>query len=516
MERPTVRRVNRGAVKVRRRRDDKEHAEKIHRRHVSLASRLILGLKQRRIGVALGVLRIGLILAAILGLISVIQRQGSGTIFATRGTSLRPPPARDSTPYPTFPTSFLIPKNIGGKQIWKEAGYQTRPRVMGYYFRDEDDDESEPRSLLIGAERLEPNLQRRLTHRVMDVTQEELDAQKGLGNSRDYRHGRMDKFEKNGCKAQYQWQKQSFPTCNTVHEQDLTNLHADSSKDVQVGLIANGYWRDVWMVTDSTENVHAFKTLRYEHKWEERNFDRHRRDAVAMERLTSATTVVDIYGFCGNSGMFQFADGGDIERIIWHPPKGRQLVPQERLVVAYQVAAAIADVHGFAGEIPAIVHTDITPSQFVFTDGVYKLNDFNRARFVTWDAKRNTTCGFHVGNNPGTFRSPEEYERDLETEKIDVYSMSNIFYSLLTELWPFRDEEEKTAQRHIKEGKRPTLPKRILETKDPSEIAILKAMKMGWEHKPEKRPTAKAIADFLDSELSKLVFGPNSNVTEMK
>jgi len=35
-----------------------------------------------------------------------------------------------------------------------------------------------------------------------------------------------------------------------------------------------------------------------------------------MERLTKSNFVVDIYGFCGNSGLFEYADGGDIKDAI--------------------------------------------------------------------------------------------------------------------------------------------------------------------------------------------------------
>jgi hypothetical protein len=36
-----------------------------------------------------------------------------------------------------------------------------------------------------------------------------------------------------------------------------------------------------------------------------------------MERLTRNPFVVDIYAYCGNSGVFEFADGGDIADALW-------------------------------------------------------------------------------------------------------------------------------------------------------------------------------------------------------
>ena len=44
---------------------------------------------------------------------------------------------------------------------------------------------------------------------------------------------------------------------------------------------------------------------------------------------------------------------------------------------------------------------DITPSQFIYIDGRYKVNDFNRCRFMRVDESDNSPCGFFVGANPG-------------------------------------------------------------------------------------------------------------------
>ena len=177
-------------------------------------------------------------------------------------------------------------------------------------------------------------------------------------------------------------------------------------------LLSNGYWRDVWLtrsyLTNTQKETIILKTLRWEHEYEDRNYDRHRRDAVSMEHLTSSPRVIDIYGYCGNSGLSEFAPGGDIELGLWGSdhtaPQGWNIT--EVLIVAYQVAKAIADMHNFDKEgVASMAHTDITPSQFVNVDGIYKLNDFNRVRFIRWNKRTKEPCPFHVGNNPGNVSS---------------------------------------------------------------------------------------------------------------
>ena len=205
----------------------------------------------------------------------------------------------------------------------------------------------------------------------------------------------------------------------------------------KVRLIANGYWRDVWRVIEqqqhqpheedeegiSSQHMQGnygpvvLKTIRYEHEYDERNFDRHRRDAVAMERLTSSKYVVDIYAFCGNSGLFQYADGGSLEDYIYDDEDEEgggglsQWNSKHKLMIAHQLASGLSDVHNFANKdgIAAIAHTDITAGQFVFigdghSKGIFKLNDFNRCRFLLWNEKENKPCGFYVGSNPGSVR----------------------------------------------------------------------------------------------------------------
>ena len=163
------------------------------------------------------------------------------------------------------------------------------------------------------------------------------------------------------CQVQYDWQRTTYPTCNNLHELDMTRLLSSSSSfettmsqgratttqspSPQVPLttgdsssrlkyMANGYWRDVWTVQElnvdnnnnnnyyqkyynNNNNVVVLKTMRYEHDFVARNYDRHRRDALVAGHLTKSKFVVDIYGYCGNSAVFEYGTGGDIVSAIW-------------------------------------------------------------------------------------------------------------------------------------------------------------------------------------------------------
>jgi len=351
-----------------------------------------------------------------------------------------------------------------------------------------------------------------------DDPEESLEKRKKR-ESRKYEHNMADPFETGTCQAQYDWQLHHRPNCNHLMEQDLTRLGlVDRDWHSYVRFLANGYYRDVWKIQDRNtgpEKV-VLKTLRYEHEFIDRNYDRHRRDAVAMEQLASSPVIVDIYGFCGNSGIFEYADGGSLDDIIFdeHDSRQKDWSPSDKVMIAYQIASALAAVHNQHKEgVAAIAHTDMKSNQYVYFESskTYKLNDFNRCRFLAWDTKTNEPCTFEVGKNPGNYRSPEEYAYDGETEKVDVYSMGNIFYEIMTGFWTFYHVKSKRVPTLVKKGIRPKISPKILNSTNPFDQALLHVTFRCWEHDPKVRASAREIQRYLEDTLNRL--GVPNNTT---
>lgn len=215
---------------------------------------------------------------------------------------------------------------------------------------------------------------------------------------------RSEPFETEYCKAMYEWQKSSFPTCNIIHENQIQEYDI---VDKTIQKINYGFFRDIWKVQISaaeskTRQYVVLKTLRTDKEYDEYNADRHRRDAVALERLTSSPHVVNIYGHCVNSQMTEYSGEGDVYDAVFYPKHGSTLSKEDALRIAIQVATGIADMHNLEkdGQAP-MAHTDIAPTQFILIDGYYKLNDFNRVRFIRWNNETNMPCPYQVMNNPG-------------------------------------------------------------------------------------------------------------------
>ena len=151
-----------------------------------------------------------------------------------------------------------------------------------------------------------------------------------------------------------------------------------------------------------------------------------------------------------------------------------------------------------------MAHTDISPGQYIKVGNIYKLNDFNRARFIRWNIKKNKPCGYYVDKNPGKNRSPEEYKYAEQSEKVDVYSLGNIFYMLLQREWPFSDVTDAETKKLVKDGYRPSFDADIWNSTDPSDIALKEAMLMCHEQDPRERASARQVEKYLRKQLRKL------------
>ncbi|CAN0308039.1 unnamed protein product, partial [Scytosiphon promiscuus] len=100
-----------------------------------------------------------------------------------------------------------------------------------------------------------------------------------------------------------------------------------------------------------------------------------------------------------------------------------------------------------------VVHADLQPRQLLLDDqGVVKVNDLNRCRFMAKD-EDGEPCPFRISKGNGVWRSPEEYAGEDLTEKLDIYSLGNIFWAMLGRQAPFvRDDYYKGK---VLDGERP-------------------------------------------------------------
>jgi serine/threonine protein kinase len=261
------------------------------------------------------------------------------------------------------------------------------------------------------------------------------------------------------------------------------------------------------------------------------------REASTMERLTASPRIVNIFGHCGTSILAEtmpkeiseqiipasgHAQQAELEHISDVRPKNNFTL-MEKLNIALTMSESIADMHGFDGGV--IVNGDIHPVQWLFSvDGTIKLNDFNNAAIPDWNPEKGEYCKVDRGQWGGMvsypclsdllldsrlvdcqltmhrlhvqYRAPEEFVGTPIDEQIDVYSMGNNIYTLLTGLWPFyEDKSYSVIQEKILRLERPFVDKRyhrsFIETR------LITIMERMWAHEASDRPTIFEVVSYL-------------------
>lgn len=212
------------------------------------------------------------------------------------------------------------------------------------------------------------------------------------------------------CVAMEEWQDAHHPSCLLFHEIDL-NKFTNARNEEQLRIVGSGFYRSVWMVHEYDGMPIALKALRYRSPREEetnlellqkksyqvdfnpQTIEQQHIDALVMEQLSASPYIADIYGYCSTSALVEYANGGN----LLHSYE-KTATKTERLNMAYNVAAAVADTHNYNQDGHAtIAHTDLNPKQFLLINGTYKLNGFNRAKLLSWNNKTNKPCPIESG-----------------------------------------------------------------------------------------------------------------------
>jgi len=392
------------------------------------------------------------------------------------------------------PERLFVPRGISNL---KDLGYPVRPRTVGYYFASE--------SVFIGHQTLPVDIRRQSINRFVYTPEGSMYQQRKLKDEHFYSRGMADPMEEGDCIRQYDWQVTSYPTCNSFHEIDLSDLGKRPWRSRNtVSAVRGGFRRDTWIVEEYNynpriQNKLTMEVLNLQTLFIDRDYDRHRRDSLVMDRMTQSKFVPNIYGYCGMSTLSEYPDGGLLHEMFHH----KRVDTNTTLRVALDVARGVASLHNLETEgIAAVAHTDISSDAFEQFGDRFKLRGFGRCRFIKWDKRENKACNFEISNNGGIYRSPEEYEYKEETEKVDVYSMGNVFYLMLTGNEVFYDDtssrvDSDKVKDDVMKGSRPKIARAILDDTSPAISAIVEAIRMCWTHDAIERPTARDIEKLL-------------------
>jgi len=331
---------------------------------------------------------------------------------------------------------------------------------------------------------------------------------------------------------------------NDIHSRRWKKKKLQTSITSRSKFLGHGYYRDAFLFgQQSALDDAVFKTMRHMYRSEredtiaddddivtrglgfdpndryhEYNYkDEMRKDAMVMELLSSSPWAINIYAHCAMSSMTEFApvaiddyimptSGYSPKRLLRRgsnaienedEPLNDHISPEEKLEIALEMAKCLAAMHGFKDGV--IAHGDIQVGQFFKgRDGLVKLVDYNRAEAVLYDPKNERYCKWRNDMPPdGTARAPEENRNALMSEAIDVYSLGNVFYSLLTGKIVFGDQNSVTlAMQRVATGNTLEIPESYSEL--PSSKLLVEAIGLCWTYDDEIRPSIFDIVAFLE------------------
>jgi serine/threonine protein kinase len=348
------------------------------------------------------------------------------------------------------------------------------------------------------------------------------------------------------CIPKAKWQTQSFPNCNSIHEIDVApswsrasdsstpgTKAVDPTNENALSVLGEGWFRTTWRLDRYAKgsSIHAqsvvLKTLRIEREFLSEYYELHRRDAVAMERLTASPFVVNVYGYCGQSAINELADfpfpGVQSLESFNRRMRGKESVKTNsiKLRMAASIALGLADIHAagtvsgttgsYMGEGGALMaHYDLNPRNIaLFAGGRPKINDFNIAEFLRYNPETNKTCKFPSRLHEPWWRAPEEMNTTHTAwvdENVDVYALGNILFHTLT-THSARGKQHKDRMNEVRPivaaGIRPVIPAYFRKSKDPNVIAIVKAINLCWSKDPAERASAEEVAAVLYEALVK-------------
>lgn len=316
------------------------------------------------------------------------------------------------------------------------------------------------------------------------------------------------------CVPMVAWHSQSFPVCNILHELDVAaDSHNDNKRQTLTEhlslLTTQGSWRSVWKLRrqiHTTNETAVLKLLKLHREFNDESYENHRIDALAMERLTKSPHIVDIFAFCGQSVLTEFATGSARALV-----KNESLPTLERLKIGLSIAQAVSALHSI--DYPnatnvTLTHNDMNMANAVEVSGRIKLNDFNIGVLQRWNTTSNSICQSPVRFEAPLWKSPEEIRNDsyVDAAATDVYGLGNLLFHVLTrrQPWTHLEPNGPLTSLEVKEkklkGDQPFVPSKYT-AQNTTKIglkALHYAVMQCFQNDPVKRPTSHQIAQELD------------------
>jgi len=252
-------------------------------------------------------------------------------------------------------------------------------------------------------------------------------------------------------------------------------------------LLDAGFWREVYKAKLDDGRDVVLKMVKMKHTDNVRNLLRHFRESILLQNLAGNPYVVNELGHCILGGNEYVIVAPFYEHNLEDVILSRSILHHslDRLLRwTWEVAKGVEAMHGISGG--PFVHADIQPRQFMIDNEDHvRTNDFNRGKFLPRDG--DVPCHFCGAKSKGRWRAPEEYTREPLNEKLDIFSMGMVFWSMFAGEKVMEEIPKREVYDLIPGGYRPTMPKHMPQEFQEIVFAC-------WQEEPSLRPSATEVA----------------------
>mmetsp|Transcript_33032 Transcript_33032/g.69524 ORF Transcript_33032/g.69524 Transcript_33032/m.69524 type:complete len:313 (-) Transcript_33032:61-999(-) len=242
----------------------------------------------------------------------------------------------------------------------------------------------------------------------------------------------------------------------------------------------------------------------------ENTLQRHSFDATITERLTSSPNVINIYAYCAQSTINDYANNTLGKQISYEQKTELGLTTYNRnrkkMRYARDIAKGLADLHNINNkELAMAVYRDLTPKNVVVVNGRVILNDFNDGEMLQRNVTSGSQCFFKRSPRDAKktervyYHSPEELHDNKLTEKVDIWALGSTIHFILVGYGP-KQMAPGDSTDAIMSGLSINLPSNHTSS-DSMENSLVEVINKCYRFDPKDRPHARDIVRDLDEIL---------------
>lgn len=285
---------------------------------------------------------------------------------------------------------------------------------------------------------------------------------------------------------------------------DKTYYTVKGRKYYEERILGEGGFGYVYLVVDDNNNKYALKKINIQDKVQ---LDSVKKEIMYWNAVNNHSNIIKLFSYELTDYvaliLMEYSDQGSLFNLISnYLQKDMSLKETEALAIFKQVLTGVAHIHNTKIEGKVIQHRDIKIENILKVNNSFKICDFGSCSTETLDLKSNNKTliksQFSIYEKTTTFiyRPPEmidEYSKFFVNEKVDIWMLGCVLYTMLYKKHPFMDADRCTIINSFYFFPDSETNKIVYSEK------IQDLIRYCLTQNPEERPTAKDLLAILNN-----------------